>query len=161
MATRRANPQRVKLHRSYSVPELASCFKVHPNTVREWQRSGLEPIDTARPIMFHGAAVRAFLHKRNCDRKRPSRPGMMYCFTCRDSSAPALGMVDYMPLVSTSGNLRALCDTCGGTMHRRARRADLPTIMPKIDVRILEAPPRLKGSAQPSLNSEVERQPTT
>ena len=34
MATRRANPRAVKLHRSYSVPELAACFGVHKDTVR-------------------------------------------------------------------------------------------------------------------------------
>ncbi|WP_156363624.1 helix-turn-helix domain-containing protein [Sphingomonas sp. Leaf357] len=161
MATRRANPQRVKLHRSYSVPELSVCLNVHPNTVREWQRGGLKPIDTARPILFQGAIVRAFLTRRNADRKRPCGPGMIFCFRCRVPCAPALGMVDYVPLNPATGNLRALCETCGGMMHRRARQADLHRIMPSIEIRILDAPQRLMGSARPSLNSEAERQPTT
>ena len=161
MATRRANPQRVKLHRSYSVPELSACLKVHANTVREWQRGGLKPIDAAKPTLFQGADVRAFLSKRNSDRKRPCGPGMMYCFRCRVPCAPALSMVDYVPVNPNTGNLRALCEVCGGMMHRRARSADLPAIMPSTEVRILDAPQRLKGSAPPSLNSEVERQPTT
>ncbi|BCA59300.1 hypothetical protein HMP06_2069 [Sphingomonas sp. HMP6] len=143
MATRRANPYRVKLHRSYSVPELSACLKVHANTVREWQRAGLKPIDKANPMLFQGAAVRAFLSKRNADRKRPCGSGLIYCFRCRVPCAPALGMVDYVPLTTASGNLRALCETCGGMMHRRARRADLHRIMPAIDIRILEVTPRL------------------
>ena len=160
MATRRANPQLVKLHRSYSVPELSACLKVHANTVREWQRGGLKPIDNARPILFQGAAVRAFLAKRNADRKRPCGPGMLYCFRCRVPCVPALSLVDYLPLTPATGNLRALCETCGGLMHRRARRVDLGAIMPAIAVRILDAPTRLKGIAPPSLNSEAERQVT-
>ena len=36
MAARRVNPHAVKLHRSYSVPELAACLGVHKNTVRHW-----------------------------------------------------------------------------------------------------------------------------
>ena len=64
MAARRVNPRAVKLHRSYSVPELAACFGVHKNTVRHWQRDGLKPIDGGRPLLFQGAVVRAFLSTR-------------------------------------------------------------------------------------------------
>ena len=51
----RANPCRVKLHRSYTVPELAACLAVHKNTIRNWQREGLEPVNRSRPILFDGA----------------------------------------------------------------------------------------------------------
>ena len=78
MPARRANPNRVKQHRSYSVDELARCFDVHKNTVRNWQRDGLKPIDKARPILFHGAAVRDFLASRNSNRKRPCPPAVSY-----------------------------------------------------------------------------------
>ena len=40
MAARRANPNTVKLHYSYSVGELAVLLSVHKNTVRNWQRDG-------------------------------------------------------------------------------------------------------------------------
>lgn len=42
----------VKLHYSYSSSELAACCGVHKNTVRNWQRDGLEPNDEARPVLF-------------------------------------------------------------------------------------------------------------
>ena len=51
MAARRVNPHVVKLHRSYSVPELATRLAVHKNTVRQWQRDGLAPIDASRPVL--------------------------------------------------------------------------------------------------------------
>jgi len=161
MAARRVNPNLVKLHRSYSVPELAARLAVHKNTVRQWQREGLTPIDASRPLLFQGAVVRAFLAKRNATRKRPCRPGTLYCFRCREPRPPALGMVEYLAMTVVSGNLRAICATCETLMHRRARRAALATIMPGLDVQFAQAPPRLKGGPSPSLNCDLDRMATT
>ena len=41
MSARRANPNAIKLHYSYTVGELAAVLGVHKNTVRNWQREGL------------------------------------------------------------------------------------------------------------------------
>ena len=161
MAARRVNPYVVKLHWSYSVPELAARLSVHKNTVRHWQRQGLVPIDASRPVLFQGAVVRAFLVTRNASRKRPCSPGTLYCFGCREPRPPALGMVEYIAMTVASGNLRAICATCETMMHRRARQASLPAIMPGLDVQITQALPRLKGSPPPSLNCDLERQATT
>ena len=155
---KRADPRRVKRHRSYTVPELATCLEVHKNTVREWQRGGLQPLDTSRPMLFQGATVRTFLAKRNASRKRPCLPGTLYCFRCREPRPPALGMLDFVAITPLSGNLRALCGTCGGMMHQRIRLADLPAKMPGLEVQITQAQPSLSGSLQPSLNSDFERQ---
>ncbi len=161
MAARRVNPRAVKLHRSYSVPELAACFGVHKNTVRHWQREGLHPLDGGRPVLFQGAIVRAFIATRNANRKRPCSPGTLYCFRCRVPRPPALGMVDYLPINATSGNVRAICAACETVMHRRASKATLASILPGCDVKFEEALPRLKGSPPPSLKRDFERQPAT
>ena len=158
MAARRVNPRAVKLHRSYSVSELAACFGVHKNTVRHWQRDGLKPIDGGRPLLFQGGTVRAFLSARNASRKRPCPPGTLYCFRCREPRPPALGMVDYLSINAKSGNVRAICATCGTVMHRRASKAALTSILPGCDVQYMQALPRLKGSSPPPLNCELERQ---
>ena len=126
----RPKPTAVKLHYSYSASELARCCDVHKNTVRNWQRKGLEPIDEARPVLFQGATVRAFLSRRKASRKRPCPPGTIYCLKCREPRRPALGMVEYRPLKPASGDLCAICETCEGIMHRRVRKADLARIMP-------------------------------
>ena len=161
MAARRVNPRAVKLHRSYSVPELAACFGVHKNTVRHWQRDGLKPIDGGRPVLFQGAVVRAFLSARNASRKCPCPPGTFYCFKCRAPRLPALGMVDYLSINAKSGNVRAICANCETVMHRRASRAALASILPGCDIQFVEALPRLKGSPHPSLNCDLERQVAT
>ena len=154
MPARRVNPNTVKLNYSYSVRELAKCCDVHPHTVRNWQRDGLEPNDKARPVLFHGEAVRAFLSRRKASRKRPCPPGTLYCLKCRQPRRPALGMVEYRPLKPASGDLCAMCETCEAIMHRRVRKADLGRVMPNLAIQIAHGQQRLAGRAAPSLNCD-------
>lgn len=150
MPARRVNLRRVKQLRLYSVTELADCCGVHKNTVRHWQAAGLEPIDARHPALFRGEAARAFLAKRSASRKRPCPPGTLYCFKCRAPRLPALGMVDYIPHRTASGNLRALCGHCEAIMHRSVRMADIAKVMPGCTVQIAAGPPSLSGRASPS-----------
>jgi hypothetical protein len=154
MPIRRANPQRVKMHRIYSGAELANCLGVHKNTVRHWQANGLEPVSKCRPSLFSGSTVRAFLAKRKATRKRSCPPGTLYCFKCRQPRAPALGMVEATRRNATTGNLSAMCEDCGTMMHRRTRLAEIAAIMPNLDVQIREAGPRICERTDPSLNCE-------
>ncbi len=140
MRARRVNPYRVKLHRIYSVQELAHCLGVHKNTVRHWQDTGLNAIDGNRPTLFDGATARAFLVARQTSRKRPCPPGTIYCFKCREPRVPGLDMVEFIPGKGTTGNLMALCDACGTIMHRRANVAKIAAIMPRLAVQIRQAP---------------------
>jgi hypothetical protein len=139
MPARRANPQRVKLHRIYSVSELAACCGVHKNTIRQWQAQGLEPVGKGRPLLFTGATVRAFLAKRKASRQRPCPPGTIYCFKCRQPRPPALGLVEFTKGRGKTGDLAALCDSCGTVMHRRASEAKIRAIMPNLAVQFREA----------------------
>ena len=41
---RRLNPRRVKIHRCYTVEEVAKLFGAHKNTVRGWLKAGLPRI---------------------------------------------------------------------------------------------------------------------
>lgn len=161
MPARRGDPRAIKLNRTYDVAELAALLGVHKNTVRYWQAEGLKPIDSRRPVLFYGSTVRAFLSSRSANRKSPCGPGMLYCFKCRAPRPPALGMVDYIPISATGGNVRAICAACETVMHRRAAKASLATILPGCDVQITQAPSRLKGSPSPSLNCDLGRQATT
>lgn len=161
MAGRRLGPNAVKLNRTYDVAELAARLGVHKNTVRQWQRDGLKPLDSRRPVLFHGSTIRAFLSSRSASRKSPCPPGTLYCFKCRAPRPPALGMVDFIPISATGGNVRAICATCETVMHRRAAKASLATILPGCDVQIAQAPARLKDCPSPSLNCDLERQAMT
>lgn len=158
MGNRRANPNVVKRHRSYTVAELAECLGTHKNSVRQWQRDGLKPIDDGRPMLFRGVDVEAFLRSRNARRKVSCPPGTLYCFRCRAARQPAGAMADYIAFNATSGNIRAICGTCETMMHRRARLAALPAVLPGIEVQIVQAQRCLSGQSTPSLNCDLERQ---
>jgi hypothetical protein len=60
MKAKRANPRHIKLHRSYSVEEIARTLGVHKNSVRGWRKDGLEPIDASRPLLFQGGQSALF-----------------------------------------------------------------------------------------------------
>jgi hypothetical protein len=154
---RRINPRRSKVHHSYTVEEASRTLGVHKNTVRGWQAKDLKPIDNRKPILFAGKDLRAFLERMIVVRKQPSPKGHFYCFRCRASRRPAMGMVDYVQLTPVSGNLKALCAECGTLMHRRTRWADIGAIMPGIAVQVSGAQPRLSETLSPSLNSDFER----
>ena len=159
MSGRRMNPNLIKLHRTYDVPELARCCQVHKNTVLNWQKVGLEPIDGSKPMLFHGSAVREFFKKKRAKWKQPCGPGKFYCFRCREPRTPALGLVEYAPLTLTSGNLKAFCKSLPTVMHRRACRiAALAVTMPNLDVQVVDRALRLIGGTSPSLNCNSERQ---
>ena len=55
MSKRHPNPRLAKIHRNYTVEEVASLFGVHRNTVREWVKRGLPTSDDQRPMLILGA----------------------------------------------------------------------------------------------------------
>lgn len=148
----RLNPRLAKLHRSYTVEEVARLYHTHRNTVRNWIKSGLTPIDEHRPLMIQGAILRAFLYGRRDAAKRPCAPGTLYCCRCRIPRAPAKGSVTFAPQAGRAGVLRANCELCGTRMFRRARQADLGEIMPFCTALIVQAEWHITERTQPSLN---------
>src|SRR5215468_536265 len=113
MSARRPNPRRVKIHRSYTVEEVASALGLHKNTVRRWVAGDLKPIDDRRPTMFRGVDVVEFLQKRRTVSKRPCAPGQMYCFKCRTPKNPTGSMADLEVAGPSTGRLVGICPTCG------------------------------------------------
>lgn len=154
MPARRFNPRLAKLHRAYSVQELAALLGAHPHTVRGWIKVGLPTIDRSRPVLIHGSEFQDWWAKRRKVAKRPLQPGQFYCLKCREPRPPALGMVEYVVINDATGNLRAMCETCGTMMHRRARMTAIASIMSGLDVQHRQASPRLTGRIRPSLNTD-------
>jgi len=148
------NPRLVKIHRSYTVEEVARILRKHKNTVRAWIKQGLRPIDGRRPTLIHALELVSFLQNRRMSGKQPCPPGYMYCLKCRSPKQPAAGMADYLPISDTSGNLRALCPDCGKFMHRRASFAQLNIVGAGLDIAFPQAVSRIRESTIPSLNSD-------
>ncbi len=161
MGMRHPNPRRVKAHHTYTIGELARLFGLHVNTVRAWQDAGLEPVDSRRPLLFRGDAVRDFLNRRREAAKRPCKAGTIFCLPCRKPQRPALDMVDYEPITATSGDLRGLCPSCNRLMHRRIRKADLGAFAVDLNVSFPHAESRLREPGKASVKCDLKRESPT
>ena len=154
MRSKRPNPRLAKIHRSYTVDEIAKLFCVHRNTVRAWIARGLPTVDERRPVLVLGSHLAAFLQARRMANKRPCRPGEIYCLRCREPRRPADGAVRYHPLTPTQGNLVGLCGCCGAGLNRRVSLVKLPLVLADLDLTLPQAPERIDERPQPSLISD-------
>ena len=155
MRKRHPNPRLAKIHRNYTVDEVAQLFDVHRNTVREWVKRGLPTNDGKRPMLILGRELVAFLTVRRAKNKRPCMPGEIYCVRCRAPRAPAGEMVDYVPLTATLGNLVAICSACETMMYRRVSLARLEQVRGNLDITMPQALEHIGESEEPTVNSDL------
>lgn len=150
---RRAKPnaRAVKRHRSYTVDEAARATGSCKGTVRRWLKSGLPAITDQRPALILGEDLIAFLDRRKRDRQK-CQPHECYCLSCRQPRAPAFNAVEFVPLSVSSGNLRALCETCSTVMHKRVAVANLDRLRTILDVTIMQAGEHIREMPKPCLH---------
>jgi len=153
---RRAHPNHrlVKMHRSYTVHEIADALHVHRNTVREWIRSGL-PVLEGRPVLMLGKDIIDFLRARRAKKRCRCGPGQMYCFKCRVPRSPAGDMVDSVALNAQVANLIGICPICDTVMHRCVAAAEIEKLRSPSAIISSRALLRLNEISDPSLNSEL------
>ena len=151
---KRVNPNLAKIHRSYSVEEVAALFGVHKNTVRRWIKDGLPLCDDRRPALILGGELRGFLQKKRQCHKRRCKLFELYCLRCRSPKRPVGNMVDFAPLSESTGRLIGLCPDCDGVMNRYASTASLVEIQGLLGVSIPKARKHLDDSGVLSLNSD-------
>ena len=156
MRKRHPNPRLAKIHRNYTVDEVASLFHVHRNTVRDWVKRGLPTSDDRRPMLILGSDLVAFLSARRAKNKRTCKPGELYCVRCRAPRTPAGDMVDYVALTTTLGNLAAICSICETMIYRRVSLSKLTHVCAKLDVTMPQALEHIGERAQPTVNSDLE-----
>jgi len=158
MSRRTRNPRLVKIHRNYSVEEVAKLLHIHKNTVREWIRRGLPVIDGRRPILILGSALAGFITSRRRNNKRPCAPGQIYCVRCRCPQHPAFGKADYKPITATSGNLVGTCPACKAHIYRRVSLVKVDAVRGNLGVSLPEALRHIVESDNPSENSDFKRE---
>jgi hypothetical protein len=156
VGARHPNYKRIKIHRTYTVDEIARLFQIHPNTVRAWSKQGLQPVDDRRPALFKGDVLAAFLRARREEAKHPCGPSEIYCLPCRRPKRPAGGIVEYIPSSATSGNLRGVCPTCHRAIHRQVKREKLSIVTGDLKVTLAATARRLMERGDLPVKCELE-----
>ena len=155
MKRRHPNYGLVKIHRNYTVEEIAKLFDIHKNTVRQWIKEGLETINDKRPMLILGHVLIAFLQARRLKNKQTCKPGELYCVRCRAPRLPAGNMADYIPVTEKFGNLVAICPDCNSLMNRRVSMARIGEFTGKVDISFSEAFRHIGERAKPFVNSDL------
>ncbi|GAB6141468.1 hypothetical protein JCM14076_21970 [Methylosoma difficile] len=131
---KRPNPNLAKIHRNYTVEEVANLFSIHKNTVRSWVKEGLPTNDDKRPMLILGADLRQYLQSKKSATKRQCRAFEIYCVRCRLPQLPAENMVDYEPINNVMGRLIGLCPSCNGIINKFFNLAQLEVIKHQLDI---------------------------
>jgi hypothetical protein len=147
MAKRPPNPNLAKIHRNYTVEEVANLFSVHKNTVRLWVKDGLATNDDKRPMLILGSNLKDFLQAKRKSKKRKCLPFEIYCVRCRLPQLPAENMADYEPINCSMGRLIGLCPSCGGIINKYFNVAQLEQIQGKLDITLPKALKHINESA--------------
>jgi hypothetical protein len=154
MGYRHPNPRLVKVHRNYSVEEIARLFGLHKNTVRNWLKQGLPIIDDRRPILIIGRELSVFLKERRQKTKQACGPGRIFCIACRAPKVPAGKMAECIPTGPLAGNLRGICPDCDRLIYRRVNLARIDAVRGELEITFTQPRARIGESKAPSVNCD-------
>jgi Helix-turn-helix domain len=154
MGYRNPNPRLAKIHRSYSVDDVSRLFKIHKNTVRNWLRQGLQPIDDQRPTLIRGQELHHFLAERRSRSRQTCGPGRIYCLPCRAPKEPAGKIADCIQTGDTTGALQGICPDCNRMIYRRVNPQKLNAVRGDLEIRVTQARPRIEETSNPNVNCD-------
>jgi hypothetical protein len=117
------SPHALKLDYSYTLEQITDLYGVDIATVRRWIRlDGLKRIPKVRPFLVHSGDLKAFLVKRQKDRRQPCAPSEAYCLTCRHPRTPQIRTGSVEPLPNGTCRFKAKCSYCGGKIFKTIGR---------------------------------------
>lgn len=129
---KRVSPRKIKIHNQYTYDQVADALGVTVQTVRLWRQDGLDVLDSQKPHLILGFAIKEFLNKRSNKPERRLARDQFLCMTCNAPRRANGGMADYTPYTATRGRLEALCEACEGLCGKFASPkicAELATIL--------------------------------
>ena len=152
--SKRFNPNLVKIHRNYTVEDVARLLSVHKNTVREWIKKGLTVNDDKTPTLILGSELKSFLQAKRVKHKQKCQPHEIYCVRCRTPQKPAENMADYQAINTSIGRLIGICPRCDGIINRYISIANLEQVQGKLDITMPKLQQHINDSVKPLLNSD-------
>jgi excisionase family DNA binding protein len=157
---RRFNRRRVKIHRNYTIAEVAALLGVHKHTVRRWIAAGLPTTDAKRPLLVHGADLREFLESR-APIKQKCRPGEFFCLSCKVPKRPAFDMAQYTPSAPSRGLLSGFCPTCERPIYRAVSLATIDQKLGGLKVALPVAERRISDISRSLSNVDLRQDSRT
>lgn len=133
---KRISARKVKIHNQYTYQQAADLLGVSVQTVRLWRKSGLPVLDSQKPHLILGFALKDFLNARS---NKPERRLARDQFLCMSCSMPTLaygGMADYQPYTATRGRLKVLCEVCQGLCGKFASPSICNELAPILTIAI-------------------------
>ncbi|QDF75994.1 MULTISPECIES: helix-turn-helix domain-containing protein [Shewanella] len=116
--TSRCNPNRIKIHRCYTVIEVSELLGVHPRTVRNWIRAGLPVFDETRPLLIQGADLKIFLKRKRKAYMHQCAANEVYCFMCKQSNKPNIESVSFIGKPAGMAQMAGRCSVCGSKANK-------------------------------------------
>jgi hypothetical protein len=107
------NPNKCKIHRSYTIQEVTELYGVHKRTVSNWIKKGLLTFDDTRPLLILGTDLKLFINNQRKVNKHKCKLSEIYCFRCRTPQKPKSKSVKFSQQPSGIGRVFALCNVCG------------------------------------------------
>lgn len=96
--------------------ELFKNFGLHPQTIRQWIKSGL-PSMKGRPLLIYGYDLKVFLGKMNASNKCHTEFNQMFCMKCRDGQSPYKKQVQ-LEYKNNFLKAKAHCKSCKSLMYK-------------------------------------------
>mgnify|MGYP001036749990 FL=1 len=131
---KRVSARKVKIHNQYTYQQAADALGVSVQTVRLWRHDGLPVLDSQKPHLILGFALKDFLNNRFTKSKRRLARDQFLCMACNAPTRAYGAMADYTPYTERRGRLEALCEVCGGPCGKFASRSLCDELAPILSI---------------------------
>lgn len=125
---------RIKAARTFGAHEIGRLLDVHPKTVGQWIKAGLQPIDGRRPVLILGSELKSFLARRRQGNRRKCAFDQFYCFRCREPRQAWGGMADLSIRSTKTGRLESICAVCETPVSRAIRLDDVSRLEAAMEI---------------------------
>lgn len=131
---RNHNHSKCKIHRSYTVQDVAELYSVDKRTVRNWIKKGLPIFDDIRPLLILGTDLKVFIRDQRKGNKHKCKLSEIYCFRCRVPRKPDLKTVTFSQQPSGIGRVFGRCSMCNSKVNKYFSWRQLDAIQKELSV---------------------------